>query len=55
LRLTIYPVVLGAGNRLFDDITDKTALRRTGTTMLGDTLILATYDVVKDPDHQCGG
>jgi dihydrofolate reductase len=24
LRLTVYPVVLGAGNRLFDEISDST-------------------------------
>ena len=42
LRLTIYPVVLGVGHRLFDDITDKTALRPLGTTTLGDSLILAS-------------
>jgi dihydrofolate reductase len=47
MRLTIYPVVLGAGHRLFDDLADKTRVRPTGTTVLGDNLTLATYDVVR--------
>jgi dihydrofolate reductase len=47
MRLTIYPVVLGAGHRLFDDLADKTHVRPMGTTALGDNLTLATYDVVR--------
>lgn len=48
LRLTIYPVVLGVGDRLFDDLTDRTPFRPLGMTTLGDNLTLATYGVVRE-------
>ncbi len=48
LRLTVYPVVLGAGDRLFDDITDKTPLRLVNATTIGDGLAFVTYDVVAE-------
>ena len=48
LRLTVYPVVLGSGHRLFDELRDKTALRLVNATTLGDGLEFVTYEVVND-------
>jgi dihydrofolate reductase len=47
LRLTVYPVVLGAGDRLFDQISDKTPLRLVNATTIGDGLAFVTYEVVR--------
>jgi dihydrofolate reductase len=47
LRLTVYPVVLGAGDRLFDEISDKTPLRLVNATTIGDDLTFVTYEVVR--------
>jgi len=48
LRLTVYPIVLGAGDRLFDELADKTALRLTNTTTIGDGFAFVTYEVVRN-------
>jgi dihydrofolate reductase len=48
LRLTVYPVVLGSGDRLFDEITDKTRLRLVDATTIGDGLAFVTYEVVRN-------
>ena len=48
LRLKIFPVVLGAGERLFGETSDKKAMRLVDTqTVDGDVLVL-TYKVVRD-------
>jgi dihydrofolate reductase len=48
LRLKIFPVVLGAGERLFGETSDKKALRLVNTqTVEGDVLFL-TYEVVRE-------
>jgi dihydrofolate reductase len=47
LRLTVYPVVLGSGDRLFDEISDKTPLRLVNATTIGDGLAFVTYEVVR--------
>ena len=47
-RLVIFPVVLGAGERLFGEASDKTPLRLVGTQTIGDGLPLLTYEVVRD-------
>jgi len=47
LRLTVYPVVLGSGERLFDEISDKTPLRLVTVSTIGDGLASVTYEVVR--------
>ncbi|MEU8274832.1 dihydrofolate reductase family protein [Microbispora bryophytorum] len=46
LRLVIFPVVLGAGERLFGETSDGKPLRLVGTRTLGDGLVLLTYQPV---------
>ncbi|HTW43841.1 MAG TPA: dihydrofolate reductase family protein [Solirubrobacteraceae bacterium] len=47
LRLTIYPVVLGAGDRLFDEIREKTPLRLLSVSTIGDGLAFVTHEVIR--------
>ena len=46
LRLKIFPVVLGAGERLFGETSDKKPMRLVGTTTIGGGLALLTYEMV---------
>jgi dihydrofolate reductase len=46
LRLTIYPFVLGAGQRLFGEVSDTKPMRLTGTRVIGDSLAFLTYQPV---------
>ena len=46
-RLVIFPVVLGAGERLFGDASHKTPLRLVKTQTIGEGLPLLTYEVVR--------
>ena len=48
LRLMIYPVVLGAGERLFGDTSDKKPLRLISTRTVGNDLAYLTYEPVRD-------
>ena len=48
LRLMIYPVVLGAGARLFGEISDKKPLRLISTRAVGNDLAYLTYQPVRD-------
>ena len=48
LRLMIYPVVLGAGERLFTKISDKKRVRLIHAQTVGDSLALLTYKLVRD-------
>jgi dihydrofolate reductase len=48
LRLMVYPVVLGAGERLFGETSDKMTLRLLDTRTVGDGLALLTYARVRD-------
>jgi dihydrofolate reductase len=43
LRLMVFPVVLGAGQRLFGDTTDKKRLRLTDSQVVGDGIVILTY------------
>ena len=48
LRLFVYPVVLGAGERLFGETSDRKPLRLVDTKTVGDGLIFLTYEFVRD-------
>jgi dihydrofolate reductase len=51
LRMMVFPVVLGAGKRLFGDTSDKTPLRLTYSKMVGDGVAILTYQpAAKDGD-----
>lgn len=47
LRLIVFPVVVGEGERLFGD--DELVLRRRSTRTIGAGLAQITYDVVREP------
>jgi dihydrofolate reductase len=44
LRLVIYPVVLGAGERLFGDMSDNKPMRLVHAQSIGDGLVFLTYE-----------
>jgi dihydrofolate reductase len=46
LRLKIFPVVLGAGERLFGELPDKKAVRLVDTRSFGDGIMTLTYEAV---------
>jgi dihydrofolate reductase len=44
LRLMVYPVLLGAGERLFGELSDQRPLRLVGTRTVGDGVVIHTYE-----------
>jgi dihydrofolate reductase len=48
LRLMVYPVVLGAGERLFGETSDKKSMRHLNTRTVGDGIAYLTYEAVRD-------
>jgi len=48
LRLMAYPVVLGAGERLFGETNDKKSMRLLETRTVGDGLAYLTYELVRE-------
>jgi dihydrofolate reductase len=51
LRLKIFPVVLGAGERLFGETSDKKPLRLVDTQTVGDGVAMLTYEPVQDAER----
>jgi dihydrofolate reductase len=51
LRLMVYPVVLGAGERLFGETSDRKPLRLVDTKTLDDCVAMLTYEPVRDADQ----
>ena len=48
LRLKIFPVVLGAGERLFRQVSAKKPLRQVDTQTVEDGIVAVTYETVRD-------
>jgi dihydrofolate reductase len=48
LRLKIYPVVLGAGERLFGETSNKKPMRLVGTQTVDGDIAFLTYERVRD-------
>ncbi len=47
LRLVVFPVMLGSGERLFGETSDKKPLRLLGTRTIGAGLVFLTYEIVR--------
>ena len=48
LRLTVFPVVLGAGQRLFGEISGTRPMRLVRVRTIGDSLTHLTYERSRD-------
>jgi dihydrofolate reductase len=55
LRLMIYPVVLGAGERLFGETSDKKPVRLADTRTVGDGIAILTYEPVRGAERASDG
>jgi dihydrofolate reductase len=47
LRLVVFPVVLGAGERLFGEMSEKKPMRLVDNKTIGDGLAFFTYQFVR--------
>ena len=47
LRLTVFPVTLGVGQRLFGETGNKKPMRLAGTRNVGVGLVLLSYEIVR--------
>jgi dihydrofolate reductase len=47
VRLVVYPTVLGSGERLFGETSDKTSLRRLESRPIGNGLAYLRYEVIR--------
>ena len=48
LRLMVHPVALGAGERLFDEVSDTQSMRLLDTRTVGDSLVFLAYEVLSE-------
>ena len=48
VRLMVFPVVLGAGKRLFGDASDKLRMRLADSKTVGDGITILTYERARD-------
>jgi dihydrofolate reductase len=48
LRLVVFPVVLGTGERLFGETSDKKPMRLIDTKTIGDGLLFLAYEFVRE-------
>jgi dihydrofolate reductase len=48
LRLVVFPVVLGTGERFFGETSDKKPMRLVRAQTIGDCLVFLTYELVRD-------
>jgi dihydrofolate reductase len=48
LRLVVFPVVLGAGERVFGETSDKKPMRLLDARTIGEGLALLTYEFVRE-------
>jgi dihydrofolate reductase len=48
LRLIVYPFLLGAGERLFGELSHRHNVRLLGTRTIGEGLACLTYEIVRD-------
>ena len=48
VRLMIFPFVLGTGERLFGETSEKTSMRLVGTRAVGESLAHLRYEVVRE-------
>jgi dihydrofolate reductase len=55
LRLMVYPVLLGAGERLFGATSDKKPVRLVNTQTVGDGIAILTYQRVCDAEPASDG
>ena len=55
VRLMIYPVVLGAGARLFGETSDKKPMRLVHTQTVGDGIAILTYEPVREDERASDG
>jgi dihydrofolate reductase len=55
VRLMIYPVVLGAGARLFGETSDKKPVRLIDSQTVGDGVAILTYAMLRDAERATDG
>jgi dihydrofolate reductase len=49
LRVIVFPVILGAGKRLFGETSDRKPMRLVDSATIGDGLVFLTYEMVRAP------